>query len=75
MEAAVRHSIAGLGVWEWASNEDKAADSVPDVVLACAGDVPTMEALAAVTVLRDWVPSLKIRFVNVVDLFTSGAAA
>ena len=70
IEAAVRHTIAGLGVWDWAGNEHKATETDPDVVLACAGDVPTMEALAAVTVLRDWAPSLKVRFVNVVDLFT-----
>jgi len=70
IEAAVRHTIAGLGIWDWAGNEDKAAGSEPDAVIACAGDVPTMEALAAVTVLRDWAPDLKIRFVNVVDLFT-----
>jgi xylulose-5-phosphate/fructose-6-phosphate phosphoketolase len=70
IEAAVRHAIAGLGVWEWAGNEDKAAGIDPDVVLACAGDVPTMEALAAITVLREWAPGLKARFVNIVDLFT-----
>ncbi len=70
IEAAVRHTIAGLGIWEWASNEDKTKGAAPDVVFACAGDVPTMEALAAVTVLRDWAPDMKVRFVNVVDLFT-----
>jgi xylulose-5-phosphate/fructose-6-phosphate phosphoketolase len=68
IEAAVRHVIAGLGVWEWASN--CAADVEPDVVMACAGDVPTLETLAAVTVLRDWAPEVKVRVVNVVDLFT-----
>ncbi len=67
MEAAVRHTVAGLGKWDWASND---GDGEPDVVLACAGDVPTMEALAAVTVLRTWAPDLKVRFINVVDLFT-----
>ena len=66
IEAATRHVIAGLGEWHWASNTTEE----PDVVLAAAGDVPTMEALAAITVLRDWVPDLKVRFVNVVDLFT-----
>lgn len=64
MDAAVRHCAAGAGVWEWASRE--AED--PDVVMACAGDVPTMEALAAVTLLRSSVPDIRIRFVNVVDL-------
>ncbi len=70
MEAAVRHTIAGLGKWEWASNDGPDDKAAPDVVLASAGDVPTLEALAAVTVLRDWAPDLKVRFVNVVDLFT-----
>ncbi|OYY06340.1 MAG: phosphoketolase, partial [Rhizobiales bacterium 35-68-8] len=64
MDAAVRHCAAGAGVWEWASND--AWD--PDVVMACAGDVPTLEALAAVTLLRSYVPDIRIRFVNVVDL-------
>ncbi len=68
IEAAVRHVIAGLGEWEWASNAKPGEE--PDVVIASAGDVPTLEALAAVTVLRDWAPDLKVRFVNVVDLFT-----
>jgi Phosphoketolase len=64
MDEAVSHCMTGLGVWPWASND---AGS-PDVVIACCGDVPTMEALAAVTILRERVPELKIRFVNVVDL-------
>ena len=68
MEAAIRHVIAGLGEWAWASNTKPGEE--PDVVIAAAGDVPTLEALAAVTVLRDWAPDLKVRFVNVVDLFT-----
>ncbi len=67
--AATRHCIAGLGVWEWACT-NCAADDDPDVVMACAGDVPTLETLAAVTVLRSWAPDLKVRVVNVVDLFT-----
>ncbi len=62
---AVRHCIAGVGEWEWASNSDD-----PEVVMACAGDVPTLETLAAVTVLRDWAPDLRLRVVNIVDLFT-----
>ncbi len=65
MDAAVRHSTAGIGIWEWASH-DKGTD--PDVVMACAGDVPTLETLAAVDLLRQQVPDLKIRVINVVDL-------
>jgi xylulose-5-phosphate/fructose-6-phosphate phosphoketolase len=64
MEAAVRHCAAGAGIWDWASNDR----GDPDVVLACAGDVPTLEALAAVVLLREHVPDIRIRFVNVVDL-------
>ncbi|MCJ2874528.1 phosphoketolase family protein [Rhizobium pusense] len=66
MEEAVEHCRAGMGIWDWASYED---DSVaPDVVMACAGDVPTMESLAAVSILRREIPALRIRTVNVVDL-------
>ncbi len=64
MEAAVRHCTVGAGVWQWASNDG----GDPDVVLACAGDVPTLEALACVTLLRAYVPDIRIRFVNVVNL-------
>ncbi len=64
MDAAVRHCTAGAGIWHWAGNE--AGD--PDVVMACAGDIPTLETLAAVTLLRDYVPDIRIRVVNVVDL-------
>ncbi|MEA2689410.1 MAG: xylulose-5-phosphate/fructose-6-phosphate phosphoketolase [Candidatus Eremiobacteraeota bacterium] len=67
VEAAIRHCTAGLGIWDWASSD---GDDVPDVVLACAGDVPTLEALAATEFLRAHVPDLRIRFVNVVDLMT-----
>ncbi len=67
MDAAVKHCAAGLGIWEWASN-DEAGD--PDVVMACAGDVPTLETLAAVEILRKHFPDLKIRVINVVDLMT-----
>jgi xylulose-5-phosphate/fructose-6-phosphate phosphoketolase len=63
MDEAVQHCIAGLGVWEWASDPGD-----PDIVMACAGDVPTMETMAAVTLLRSYVPDIKIRVVNVVDL-------
>ncbi len=67
MDAAIRHCTAGAGRWEWASNDH---DGEPDVVMACAGDVPTLEILAAVTLLRRLVPDLRIRVVNVVDLMT-----
>ena len=65
MDAAILHCTAGIGIWEWASN-DKGAE--PDVVMACAGDVPTLEILAAVKILRRGIPNFKIRVVNVVDL-------
>jgi xylulose-5-phosphate/fructose-6-phosphate phosphoketolase len=71
MDAAVRHCTAGIGVWQWASNDD---GGEPDAVLACAGDVPTQEILAAASLLRRHVPRLKIRVVNVVDLMTLQAA-
>ncbi len=64
MESAVRHCAAGVGIWDWASND--AGD--PDVVMACAGDVPTLETLAAVTLLHDYVSDIRVRVVNVVDL-------
>ena len=67
MDSAVKHCTAGLGIWEWASN-DKGGE--PDVVMACAGDGPTMETLAAVDILWQHFPDLKVRFVNVVDLMT-----
>jgi xylulose-5-phosphate/fructose-6-phosphate phosphoketolase len=65
MDEAVKHCTAGLGIWEWASN-DKGSE--PDVVMACCGDVPTLETLAAVDLLRHYAPELKVRVVNVVDL-------
>jgi xylulose-5-phosphate/fructose-6-phosphate phosphoketolase len=71
MEAAVRHCTAGLGIWEWASNDEGLE---PDVVMACAGDVPTLETLAAVDILRQKFPELKVRVVNVVDLMTLQSA-
>jgi xylulose-5-phosphate/fructose-6-phosphate phosphoketolase len=67
MDEAIRHCTAGIGIWEWASN-DRGAE--PDVVMACAGDVPTLETLAAVQMLRERLPELRIRVVNVVDLMT-----
>jgi xylulose-5-phosphate/fructose-6-phosphate phosphoketolase len=65
MDAAVKHCTAGIGIWDWASNDQ---GGEPDVVMGCAGDVPTLETLAAVQLLRQYVPDLKIRVVNVVDL-------
>lgn len=67
MDAAVKHCEAGIGIWEWASN-DRGGE--PDVVMACAGDVPTLETLAATALLREYFPDLKVRVVNVVDLMT-----
>ncbi|HLK66155.1 MAG TPA: phosphoketolase family protein [Bryobacteraceae bacterium] len=67
MDAAIKHCSFGIGIWEWASND---FGSEPDVVMACCGDVPTLETLAAVDYLRRAVPDLKIRVVNVVDLMT-----
>jgi xylulose-5-phosphate/fructose-6-phosphate phosphoketolase len=67
MDAALKHCTAGIGIWEWASN-DKGHE--PDVVMACAGDVPTLETLAAVELLRQLVADLKVRVVNVVNLMT-----
>ena len=67
MDAAVKHCTAGLGIWVWASN-DKGGE--PDVVMACAGDVPTLETIAAVQILREQLPKLNVRVINVVDLMT-----
>jgi len=66
MQAAVVHCTKGIGIWKWASNDE---GSEPDVVVASAGDILTQEALAAVAILRENLPDLKIRFVNVVDLY------
>ena len=66
MEQAVVHCTKGIGIWDWASTDN---GDEPDVVMACAGDIPTMEALAAVAILQERFPDLKLRFVNVVDLF------
>jgi xylulose-5-phosphate/fructose-6-phosphate phosphoketolase len=67
MDEAIKHCTKGVGIWEWASND---MGSEPDVVMACAGDVPTIETLAAVDLLRQHFPELKVRVVNVVDLMT-----
>lgn len=67
MDAAVKHCTAGLGIWEWASNDE---GGEPDIVMACAGDVPTLETIAAVQLLREHLPEVKVRVINVVDLMT-----
>ncbi len=67
MPSAIEHCTNGIGIWEWASND---TNSEPDVVMACAGDVPTLETLAAVDLLRQYFPDLKIRVINIVDLMT-----
>jgi len=67
MASAIKHCTAGLGIWQWASND---AGGEPDVVMACCGDIPTLETLAAVQILRQHLPELKVRVVNVVDLMT-----
>ena len=66
IDEAARHCAKGIGIWKWASSDD---GSEPDLVMACAGDVPTLEALAATALLRQYFPLLRLRFVNVVDLF------
>ena len=66
MEQAVKHCTQGISIWDWASND---AGQDPDIVFACAGETPTLEALAAVSILNEELPELKIRFINVVDLF------
>src|SRR4029079_11636595 len=71
MDAAIQHCTAGAGIWHWAGNDD----GDPDVVMACAGDVPTLETLAAVSILRRNLPELKVRVVNVGDLMTLQSAS
>jgi xylulose-5-phosphate/fructose-6-phosphate phosphoketolase len=72
MDAAVVHCTEGVGIWQWASNDQ---DSEPDVVMACCGDTPTLEILAAVSILREHLPALKIRVINVVDLMKLQSAS
>lgn len=72
MPEAVKHCAAGIGKWDWASSD---ADAEPDVVMACCGDVPTLETLAAVSIMRQHLPDLKIRVVNVVDLMKLQSAS
>ena len=67
MDAAIKHCTQGIGIWPWASNDQQGA---PDVVMGCAGDVPTQEVLAAVDLMRTLLPDLRVRVINVVDLMT-----
>ncbi|ELR99001.1 phosphoketolase [Gloeocapsa sp. PCC 73106] len=70
MEDAIKHCTKGIGIWEWASNDDQGvAADVPDVIMVSCGDIPTKESLAATAILREEFPDLKVRFINVVDLF------
>jgi xylulose-5-phosphate/fructose-6-phosphate phosphoketolase len=73
MDAAVVHCTEGIGIWQWASNDQGAAE--PDVVMSCCGDTPTLEILAAVSILREHLPDLKIRVINVVDLMKLQSAS
>jgi xylulose-5-phosphate/fructose-6-phosphate phosphoketolase len=72
MDAAIKHCTKGIGIWDWASNDNGAE---PDLVMASAGDIPTKEALAAAVILREHFPDLKVRFVNVVDLYKLAPAS
>jgi xylulose-5-phosphate/fructose-6-phosphate phosphoketolase len=67
VDAAAAHCARGVGIWEWAGNRDELG-TIPDVVLACAGEIPTLETLAAASILRERLPDLRVRVVNVVDL-------
>ncbi|MBR8830919.1 MAG: Xylulose-5-phosphate phosphoketolase [Chroococcopsis gigantea SAG 12.99] len=70
MDEAIKHCSKGIGIWDWASNDDQGKElDEPDVIMACCGDIPTMESLAATAILREEFPILKVRFINVVDLF------
>ncbi|NET06912.1 MAG: phosphoketolase family protein [Symploca sp. SIO2B6] len=70
MEEAIKHCSKGIGIWEWASNDDQGKEpDIPDVIMACCGDVATMESLAATAILLEEFPELRVRFINVVDLF------
>ncbi len=71
MEAAIEHCTRGASVWEWASNDD---GETPDVILGCAGDIPTLETLAAAAIMREFVPDLRVRLVNIVDLLAISPA-
>ncbi len=70
MEEAIKHCTKGIGIWSWASNDDCGTEpDEPDVIMACCGDIPTKESLAATAILREEFPNLKVRFINVVDLY------
>ncbi len=69
MDEAIKHCTQGIGIWKWASTDE---NDDPDIVLACCGDTPTLESLAAVTIMREFLPEIKIRFINVVDLMKLG---
>ena len=70
IDEAVKHCTKGIGIWDWASNDDCGTQAdEPDVIMACCGDIPTMESLAATEILRNEFPELKVRFINVVDLY------
>ena len=70
MEEAIKHCTKGIGIWSWASNDDCGTEpDEPDVIMACCGDIPTKESLAATAILREEFPDLKVRFINVVDLY------
>ena len=70
MDQAIKHCTKGIGIWDWASNDDCGTQAdEPDVIMACCGDIPTMESLAATEILRQEFPELKVRFINVVDLY------
>jgi xylulose-5-phosphate/fructose-6-phosphate phosphoketolase len=72
IDSAIKHCTAGIGIWEWASSD---TDGEPDIVMACAGDVPTLETMAAVKMMKELIPSIKLRVVNVVDLMTLQSAS
>jgi xylulose-5-phosphate/fructose-6-phosphate phosphoketolase len=70
IEEAIKHCTKGIGIWSWASNDDCGTEpDEPDVIMACCGDIPTKESLAATAILREEFPDLKVRFINVVDLY------
>lgn len=70
IDQAIKHCTKGIGIWDWASNDDQGTEpDVPDVVMTCCGDIPTKESLAATAILREEFPTLRVRFINVVDLY------
>ena len=76
MAEAIQHCTKGIGIWEWASNDDNSTGpDQPDVIMACCGDIPTMESLAATAILREECPQLQVRFINIVDLYKLQSAS